>query len=427
MELLLHYVWRHKIFPLYPLKTTSGLELEIIDPGLPNIHSGPDFFNAKLKINHLLWIGNVEIHQHASDWFLHKHQTDRRYDSVVLHVVEESDCEITRSNGEVIPQLELVVPKEVTVRYKELIHEDVYPKCYLILPQLSKLTIHSWLTALCLERYEERVAHWLKCLKQQKGSWRETFFIQLARNFGFGVNGEAFEYWAGQLSFKGIQKHRDNLFQLEALFLGQAGLLTENPVDKKEEEYFSALKSEYQFLQNKFNCQSIELEWWRFLRLRPNNFPYVRLAQLAYWCHAKEGIESELLECEDYTEVLSLLQVQTSPYWDTHYTFGKKSPLKIKCLGKSSLRLLLINTIIPYLFAYGIYHHQEKYKLRAEEWLEALNAENNRIVRTWSGAGVPVNSATDSQGIIQLQKKYCDTNKCLYCRFGYQYLLNKIG
>lgn len=423
MELLLHYVWRHKIFPLYPLKTTSGLELEIIDPGLPNIHAGPDFFNAKLKINHLLWIGNVEIHQHASDWFVHQHQTDKRYDSVVLHVVEQSDCQIQRSNGEIIPQLELPIPEDIRFRYKELIHEDVYPRCYLVLPQLSKFTIHSWLTALCLERYEERVESWLQCLKKQNGSWRETFFIQLARNFGFGVNGEAFSYWAGKLSFKGIQKHRDSLLQLEALFFGQAGLLTQ----EKEEEYYSALKNEYHFLQNKFKCETIALEWWRFLRLRPTNFPYVRLAQLAYWCHTKEGIEGELLEFTDYPELLNRLQVQTSPYWDTHYSFGNQSAVKIKCLGKSSLRLLLINTIIPYLFAYGTYHHQEKYKLRAEEWLEDLKAEDNRIIRTWSGSGIPVNSAADSQGIIQLQKKYCDAHKCLYCRFGYQYLLNKMG
>ena len=421
MELLLHYLWRHKIFSLYPLKTTLGLDLEIIDTGLPNIHSGPDFFNAKLKINHILWVGNVEIHQRASDWLVHGHQKDKRYDSVVLHVVADSNCVIHRSNGEEIPQFELQVSDEMKAGYQELLHSEVYPKCYLVLPELSKLTIHSWLTSLCIERYEERVEHWLQCLKRRNYNWRETFFIQLARNFGFGVNGDAFEHWASHLSFVAMQKHRDNLFQLEALFLGQAGLLSDNHQD----DYFQNLKKEYAFLQHKFNCQEISLEWWRFLRLRPPNFTYIRLVQLAYWCHSKEGIESELLEIDNPDGIMEKLQVQTTTYWDTHYVFDKKSPRKIKFLGKSSLRLLLINTVVSYLFAYGEYHHHAAYKLHAQELLEHLKAEDNRIIRSWDGAGVPVHCAADSQGLIQLQKKYCDAKKCLYCRFGYQYLLKK--
>ncbi|MDD2645204.1 MAG: DUF2851 family protein [Bacteroides sp.] len=422
MELLLHYVWRHKIFPLYPLKTTTGLDLEIIDPGLPNIHSGPDFFNAKLKINHLLWVGNVEIHQHASDWFVHKHQFDKRYDSVVLHVVADSDCIVRRKSGNEIPQVELKVPSKVESRYKELLHKEVYPRCYLVIPDLSKLEIHSWLNSLCIERYEERVDHWLQCLKKRQYNWRETFFIQLARSFGFGVNGDAFEYWANQLSFRAICKHRDNLFQLESLFLGQAGLLKDASI---QDDYFSALQREYAFLKSKFNCQEMEMEWWRFLRLRPRNFPYIRLAQLAYWCHSKEGIASELLELNTPDEFFERMQVQTSLYWDTHYSLGKQSKMKIKCLGKTSLRLLLINTIVSYLFAYGEYHNQSCYKERAQALLEQLKAEDNRITRSWDGAGVPVHTAADSQGLIQLQKKYCDCNKCLYCRFGYRYLVRK--
>ncbi|NLZ72861.1 MAG: DUF2851 family protein, partial [Bacteroidales bacterium] len=228
-------------------------------------------------------------------------------------------------------------------------------------------------------------------------------------------------HWASHLSFVAMQKHRDNLFQLEALFLGQAGLLSDNHQD----DYFQNLKKEYAFLQHKFNCQEISLEWWRFLRLRPSNFPYIRLVQLAYWCHSKEGIESELLEIDNPDGIMEKLQVQTTTYWDTHYVFDKKSPRKIKFLGKSSLRLLLINTVVSYLFAYGEYHHHAAYKLHAQELLEHLKAEDNRIIRSWDGAGVPVHCAADSQGLIQLQKKYCDAKKCLYCRFGYQYLLKK--
>lgn len=232
MEHLLHYVWKHKLFPLKVLQTTNGLPVEVIDPGLQNPNAGPDFFNAKLKIDGALWVGNIEIHTHSSDWFRHGHHSDKTYDSVILHVVSEADTEITRSNGEQIPQLLLTCPENVQSHYHELCVADHYPACYPILASLPKLTIHSWLTALQTERLEQKAQLIMQRLELCNNNWEDAFFITLARNFGFGLNGDTFETWAGLLPFRALGKHRNDLFQIEAFFYGLAGLLEETFLKK---------------------------------------------------------------------------------------------------------------------------------------------------------------------------------------------------
>ena len=233
MEHLLHYVWKHKLFPLKVLQTTNGLPVEVIDPGLQNPNAGPDFFNAKLKIDGALWVGNIEIHTHSSDWFRHGHHSDKAYDSVILHVVSEADTEITRTNGEQIPQLLLTCPENVRLHYHELCVADQYPACHPILASLPKLTIHSWLTALQTERLEQKARLITQRLALCNRNWEDAFFITLARNFGFGLNGDAFETWAGLLPFRALDKHRNDLFQIEAFFYGLAGLLEETFLKKE--------------------------------------------------------------------------------------------------------------------------------------------------------------------------------------------------
>lgn len=223
MEQLLHYVWKHKIFPLMPLQTTSGQPVEVIDPGLPNTDAGPDFFNAKLKINGTLWVGNVELHTQASDWFRHGHNRDTVYDNVILHVVGESDCEVYYANGGIVPQLLLHCPDNVRRRYDELRQTEIYPPCYSILASLPKLTVHSWLSALQVERFEQKAQAIAARLERCNNHWEDVFFITLARNFGFGLNGDAFEAWAGYLPFRAVDKHRDSLFQVEAFFWDRPG------------------------------------------------------------------------------------------------------------------------------------------------------------------------------------------------------------
>ena len=424
MEHLLHYVWKHKLFPLKVLQTTNGLPVEVIDSGLQNPNAGPDFFNAKLKIDGTLWVGNIEIHTHSSDWFRHGHNCDKAYDSVILHVVSEVDTEITRTNGEQIPQLLLTCPENVQSHYHELCVADHYPACYPILASLPKLTIHSWLTALQTERLEQKAQLIMHRLELCNSNWEDAFFITLARNFGFGLNGDAFETWAELLPFRAMDKHRNNLFQIEAFFYGLAGLL-ENTFLKKEQEdeYSIRLCKEFRYLQRKFEIgQGMDATLWRFLRLRPENFPHIRLAQLAYLYQKGDKLFSRLLEAETLADVRTLLDARTSPYWENHYLFGRLSSQKEKAMGERSKDLIIINTVVPFLYTYGLHKADERMFERAGRFLEELKAESNHIIRSWSDAGLAVVSAADSQALIQLQKEYCDKRKCLYCRFGYEYL-----
>ena len=421
MEQLLHYVWKHKIFPLKELKTTTGQQVEVIDTGLANTDAGPDFFNAKLKLDGVLWIGNIEIHERSSDWFKHGHHADAGYNSVILHIASEIDTEISRSNGERIPQIQLICPEAVRTNYKELLETDSYPPCYRIIPSLPPFTAHSWMTALQMERFEQKATLLNERLKRCQGNWEDAFFITLARNFGFGLNGDAFETWAHRLPFRAVDKHRNDLFQIEAIFFGQAGILEDSDGDG----YYLRLKKEYIYLQHKFGLIPMDASLWRFLRLRPANFPHIRIAQLACLYHRAYGLLSRIMETETLQGVRDILKGGTSEYWLTHYTFGGSSPSRPKTLSNTSLDLLIINTVVTFLYAYGLHKGNRVLCARAGSFLEELKAENNYITRMWEQCGMKASNAADSQALIQLKKEYCDKKKCLYCRIGYEYLKRK--
>lgn len=418
MEQLLHYVWKHKIFSLKELKTTTGQQVEVIDTGLANTDTGPGFFNAKLKLDGVLWIGNIEIHERSSDWFKHGHHADTGYNSVILHIASEIDMEISRSNGERIPQIQLICPEAVRTNYKELLETDSYPPCYRIIPSLPPFTAHSWMTALQMERFEQKATLLNERLKRCQGNWEDAFFITLARNFGFGLNGDAFETWAHQLPFRAVDKHRNDLFQIEAIFFGQAGILEYSDGDG----YYLRLKKEYTYLQHKFGLIPMDASLWRFLRLRPANFPHIRIAQLACLYHRAYGLLSRIMETETLQGVRDILKGGTSEYWLTHYTFGGSSPSRPKTLSNTSLDLLIINTVVTFLYAYGLHKGNRVLCARAGSFLEELKAENNYITRMWEQCGMKASNAADSQALIQLKKEYCDKKKCLYCRIGYEYL-----
>lgn len=421
MEQLLHYVWKHKIFSLKELKTTTGQQVEVIDTGLANTDAGPGFFNAKLKLDGVLWIGNIEIHERSSDWFKHGHHADAGYNSVILHIASEIDMEISRSNGERIPQIQLICPEAVRTNYKELLETASYPPCYRIIPSLSPFTAHSWMSALQMERFEQKATLLNERLKRCQGNWEDAFFITLARNFGFGLNGDAFETWAHQLPFRAVDKHRNDLFQIEAIFFGQAGILEDSDGDG----YYLRLKKEYTYLQHKFGLIPMDASLWRFLRLRPANFPHIRIAQLACLYHRAYGLLSRIMETETLQGVRDILKGGTSEYWLTHYTFGGSSPSRPKTLSNTSLDLLIINTVVTFLYAYGLHKGNRVLCARAGSFLEELKAENNYITRMWEQCGMKTSNAADSQALIQLKKEYCDKKKCLYCRIGYEYLKRK--
>lgn len=417
MEQLLHYVWKHKLFALQKLQTTEGDEIEVIDPGLANTDAGPDFFNAKIKINGVLWIGNVEIHDRASDWFRHNHHTDKAYDSVILHIASLLDETPRRSNGEIIPQMELHCPPHIRENYEKLLREDKYPACHRIIPHLSQFILHSWLSALQTERFAAKTQLIEERLEACAHDWETAFFITLARNFGFGVNSDAFELWAKQIPLHAVNKHRDNLFQVETLFFGQAGLLQELPADA----YMEKMSKEYAYLKHKFGLTPSDDCRWRFLRMRPGNFPQVRLAQLACLYHRAQGLFSRLMEMQTLAELRELFKGGTSEYWVDHYVFGEISPARPKTLSKSSIDLLIINTVIPFLYAFGKRRSDERLCQRANTLLEEIKPENNYITRMWKECGLEAAHAGDSQALIQLKKGYCDLKKCLFCRIGYEY------
>lgn len=428
MEQLLHYVWKHKLFPLVELKTTDGKPVEVIDPGLHNHNSGPDFFNAKVKINQTLWVGNVEIHDKSSDWFLHGHDKDQAYDNVVLHVTGKSDVEVMNTAGQYIPQMVLEVPSTIRENYEELLRTDQYPPCYQIIPDLTTLNIHAWMAALQTERLEQKTEAIIRRVKRMNGSWENAYFLTLARNYGFGINGDTFEEWATHIPFSAIAHHRDKLFQIEAVFMGQAGLLDINAIPERyqqealNEGYYAKLRNEYLYLAHKFSLCPMDYKRWKFLRLRPQNFPHIRLSQLANLYYERKTGLSQLVECKDLFSLQSLLSTKVTPYWETHYTFGSISDLNEKNLSPFSMNLLMINTCIPMLFAYGRHSAKEALCNRAFDFLEQLKAENNYIIRLWKECGLTVKNAGDSQALIQLKKEYCDKKECLRCRIGYEYL-----
>ncbi len=428
MEQLLHYVWKHRLLPLGTLTTTSGQTVEVIDPGLYNSNAGPDFFNAKIRIDGTVWVGNVEMHVRSADWFQHGHQHDARYNNVILHVAETVDTDVVTQSGNHPQQLQVAIPQYITDRYAELSAIDKYPPCYRLIPHLDNLTMHSWMSALQTERLEQKTQAIGKRLSLCGGSWETACFVTLARNYGFGVNGDAFESWAYNIPLHNVDHHRDDIFQVEAIFMGQAGLLDAESIPERHraaaihDDYYQRLKGEYSYLAHKFGLKPMDYHLWKFLRLRPQNFPHIRLAQLAQlYCSRKAGL-SGLLECTTVKQLAQALQTEVTPYWKTHYTFAAETRSNGKHLSVHSISLIIVNTVVPLLFAYGRYKSDEALCDRAFNLLEQLKAEDNHIIRMWRECGLKVDNAGDSQALIQLKNNYCDRHDCLRCRFGYEYL-----
>ena len=428
MEQLLHYVWKHKMTPLGELFTSDDRLVEIVDPGLHNRNAGPDFFNAKVKIDGQTWVGNVEIHNRSRDWYTHGHDKDAAYDNVILHVASTIDADVLNSKGEYIPQLQLSVPQQVTDNYRSLMATDSYPPCYKIVPKLTKLMIHSWMSSLQTERLEDKTEAIRLRAEKLGGSWEDALFVTLARNYGFGINGDAFEQWALNLHLNNVAHHRDDLFQIEAMFMGQAGLLDINAIPPRYQQaalsdpYFTKMANEYRYLAHKFSLTPMDYKMWRFLRLRPQNFPFIRISQLANLYYERRFQLSRLVECETASEMSSLLATHVTPYWGTHYIFGSESAHNTKRMSPFSINLLLINTAVPLLFAYGRHTSNEALCDRAFDILEQLKPEDNHIIRMWRECGLDVANAGDTQALIQLKKQYCDRRDCLRCRIGYEYL-----
>jgi hypothetical protein len=417
-ESILHYVWQNRLFTDHDLKTTAGEKLDVIDVGRINTDAGPDFFNAKIRIGETLWAGNVEIHTCSTEWYKHNHQSDNAYDSVILHVVLHADCEIYRGDGDCIPQLELNYPTRIETNYDQLLSEQKWIPCSDKINLVPSIFIQSWKSALLTERLEQKMNSIEQLLLENNQYWEDAFYITLARNFGFGTNSQVFEGLAKSLSISVLGKHKDNLLQLEALMFGQAGLL--NP--DKQDDYCVTLKREYDFLRVKYGLNPLTCSQWKLLRLRPDNFPHVRIAQFAALIHTSTKLFSKIVEDPEIESLRKLFETKPSQYWESRYLFANESPLHVKKLGAQSINGIIINTVVPFLFCYADHKNNEALKSKALLMLEKIQAEKNSILTGWNKLGIIAETAFDSQALIQLKKQYCDEKKCLRCRIGHKVL-----
>lgn len=410
-EELLHHVWQHRLFSSQGLKTVDGQTIEVIRPGELNADAGPDFRNARIKIDETEWAGNVEIHVRSSDWIRHNHQHDAAYSNIILHVVFEDDLKDSLGAFSTL-ELKHLISNQVLRRYENLkTSSDVLPcgKQFMEVPELVR---NAWFDSLLIGRLQ-RKSEWMNSLVDEfQGDLEQAFMVVLFRAFGMKVNAQPFEQLAKRTNWKVLSKHQDNALQLEAVLFGNAGFL-KNPGD----EYSEQLKKEYDFLKHKYDLNPLDENLWKFLRLRPANFPTVRIAQLAALFQQTGGFFRWFSQ---QTESISLKTIQVSPsdYWNTHYSFGKESKSKPKRIGTAMARNVLINAVAPFLFVSA--HREAKPELqdRALALLQQLEAEKNVKVNVFAKQGLKVGSAAESQALIELKTNYCDHNKCLICSIG---------
>lgn len=422
MEKLMQYVWKHRLWRSEDMATNTGKKVRVVDPGLLNTDAGPDFFNAKIEIDGHMWVGNVEMHYRATDWKRHHHDSDKAYDSVILHVVAKDDAPVRRTNGELIPQLVLEVSPQFNADYASLVGATIEVPCATKIKQVPHLTIVEWVEGLAFERLHGKVERIHQLLDSFNGSWEDVCYVTLARNFGFGINNDAFERLARRTPLRLLGKHSDSVLQIEALLFGQAGMLDAQKPGM--DSYYNQLCTEYAFLSNKFQLTPMEKESWKLFRIRPQNFPYRRIAMLAQFIEGGFRMMNRILEAEGEKEMRALFEVELSGYWTKHYTFGKPNERATATLSRNSIDIILINTVAPLLYAYGELTGNYEMTDKAIKLLEDLRAESNSIVSHFVAYGIDCPDALTSQALVQLKREYCDARKCIYCKIGH-HLLSK--
>jgi hypothetical protein len=418
-ESFLHYVWQFQYFAKPDLRITSGEEIVIFHPGVRNSDAGPDFLQARVRLDNIEWSGSVEIHILSSSWYEHHHEQDAAYDNVVLHVVWKDDKPVHRRDGSVLPTLELKgrIDERMINNYKELMNSLAYIPCAPSIHKVSSIVKLSMLDKAVMSRLEGRIALIKQLLERNGQDWEETCYQLLAKNFGFKINSEPLFRVAQSLPLRILLKHADKIVQLEALFFGQAGFLEH---EKVTDDYYNILKREYLLLSKKYNLAAGQLTkgQWKFLRLRPANFPTIRMAQISTLIHEQRHIFSKLLSAATVVDLRKIFSVQQSDYWQQHYQFMKISKHEISSLGSESINMIIINTVVPLLVAYGKHTDQQYLIDRAVNMLQQIAPESNAILRHWTTLGIPVQSAFDSQALLELFHQYCMKHRCLDCTIG---------
>ena len=423
-EVFLYFVWQYQYFWNNKLITTDGETVQILHPGFRNHDSGPDFTNARLLINDVEWSGTVEMHTRTSDWLAHRHQHDRAYDNVILHVVWQDDRPVNgrrvdRANGTPLPTLELarLIDPTLIDRYKNLTDSPDAIPCAGQFRSVSPLRVTAMLDKAMLQRLERKAAGVQAVFEQTNGDWEETAYRLLAVNMGFKINAEPMAQLSRAVPLKAILKHRDVLLQAEAMLFGTSGLLNtvENP-----DEYVAMLQREYRFFGAKYQLtdKQVTAHAWKWGRLRPANFPTLRLAQLARLVTQHASLFSLFVGYADAETLLNALQVTPSDYWQSHYRFGKETEKSAPSLGRNSAENIVINTVVPLLAAYAHHRGQPAYIDRAIALLEQLPAEKNRLTGGWDTLGLSIRTAFDSQAAIELYNEFCSVKKCLSCQIG---------
>jgi hypothetical protein len=410
-EDLLHYIWRYQRYNTVDLRTTAGNLLQITAPGQYNTNQGPDFDNAKVYIDEVLWAGAIEIHIKTSDWDAHAHSNDKHYTKTILHVVWEHDKPCTAD----IPVLELRerVPKLLLDRFYELMRNNYVIPCSFAIAGIDQLVWENWIQRLLAERMDEKLARIKQFLIADKNHWEETFWWLIARNFGMKVNADAFESLAKTLPLSLLAKHKQQLLQIEAMLMGQAGILNGTFSD----DYMQMLQKEYLFLQKKYKLQPNPLPV-KFLRMRPASFPTLRLSQLAALIHKSVHLFAKIKEEKELVTVRHFFEVSANDYWQYHYLPDEPTPFSKKNTGQQMADNIIINTVVPMLFAYGNYYKDDAIKEKSLYWLQQIAAEKNTVVKRFTDLGIKAKSAMDTQALLQLEKNYCSAKQCLHCAVG---------
>ncbi|MEO8515951.1 MAG: DUF2851 family protein [Flavobacterium sp.] len=420
-EDFLHHVWLYKKFDFSNLQTTNKESLVIIKVGDYLQQTGPDFFNAQIEIDDQKWAGNIEIHLKSSDWYLHHHETDENYNSVILHVVWEHDAAIFRKDNSEIPVFELknYVSTNLVYQYQKLKSTKSWIFCENEIGTIPQFIFKNWQERLFFERLERKSQPIDNLLLMNQNDWEATLFCFLFKNFGLNTNGESFFKIAQSIPFSVIRKEAFEVGNLEALFFGRANLLA----SEKEDNYYKDLKFRWEYLKYKFKLPPVHIDFVQFFKLRPDNFPTIRMSQLASLYHQHQNVFEKIIHAKSIVELYQIFSVSPSKYWQLHYQFDKESPKKTKLLSKSFIDLLIINTIVPFRFAYDTSQGKDSGE-KAVFLLEQIAAEKNSIIDKFQSIGVTAENAFETQSLLQLKNEYCNKSKCLQCAVGAELLKN---
>jgi len=416
-EDFINYLWLYKLIEQNQ-ELSTGEKIKIISPGTLNLNSGPDFFNAMIEIDNTKWAGNVEIHVNSSDWNRHGHQNNPAYDNIILHVVFNDDKPVHRQNHEKIPTIVLAGKFNPSIlnKYQSFITSKNSIPCHKLLHTINHFDKISWFDSLMAERLEKKSNEITALLSSSNNDFSQIFYQRIARGMGYTNNADTMELLASLLPLNLLAKHKNSLMQTEALLFGQSGLL---PKNNHKDKYTNELVQEYNFLKHKYNLTPMNSSSWHFMRMRPVSFPTIRISQFANIFYNSSGMLNQIIKTNKLQDVTNLLSTSASPYWDNHYQFEKIAPGKSKKLGLSTINIILINTIIPFIFVYGNIKNSNSLQDKALKWLSEIKPESNSIIRQFNTSGITAENAMQTQALIQLKTNYCAKKRCLNCRFGH--------